>query len=49
MTYQIIDNFLEEEQFSKIKSSILNPHFLEFNDFGFKFGKKLKNYSYFII
>jgi hypothetical protein len=27
MTYQIIDNFLEKEEFSKIKSSILNPHF----------------------
>lgn len=27
MTYQIIDNFLDEEEFLKIKSSILNPHF----------------------
>jgi len=27
MTYQIIDNFLNQEDFIKIKNSILNPEF----------------------
>lgn len=27
MNYQIIDNFLDEEEFLKIKDTILNPHF----------------------